>query len=63
MRGRGIIRCMMLILIFAISIPSWYGDEAIAAGKQLYVTNAGNNTLSIIDTTKNEIVMTVRVGV
>lgn len=34
-----------------------------AASKRLIVSNAGNNTLSIIDTAKNEVINTLRVGV
>ena len=34
-----------------------------ATSKRLIVSNAGNNTLSIIDTAKNEVINTLRVGV
>ena len=47
-------------VIFAALIFSGFSN---AAAKKLYVTNAGNNTISIIDTAKNEIVNTIRVGV
>ena len=39
------------------------GFSVSASAKLIYVTNAGNNTISIIDSTKNEIINTIRVGV
>ncbi len=37
--------------------------HAASADKCVYVTSASNNTLTIIDTTNNKVVMTLRVGV
>ena len=54
---------MLLVIIsvvvaFTISVSNVY-----AASKRVYVTNAGSGTVSIVDTSTNKVVNTIRVGV
>ena len=53
------------LVLLALTIPA-YGvgkDAAVAKGSRLYVSNAGNNTISVIDLTKKEVSATIRTGV
>ncbi len=47
----------LVILPFAV-----HGEEA-APAKRIYVSNPGNNTISVIDAATKEVVNTIRVGV
>ncbi|HDH50329.1 MAG TPA: hypothetical protein ENH04_02880, partial [Nitrospirae bacterium] len=38
-------------------------EAAKKSGERIYVTNAGNNTISVIDAAKKEVISTFRVGV
>jgi len=49
------------ILMFAVAVVIAHSADTYAA-KKIYVSNSGNNTVSVIDPAKNEIVNTFRVG-
>ena len=54
---------MKKLSVVIISVLLVFGLSVSTSAKLIYVTNAGNNTVSIIDTSKNEVVNTIRVGV
>jgi YVTN family beta-propeller protein len=52
-----------LSIISAVLIAAPFMSDSFAAAKKLYVTNSGNNTVSVIDTSTKEVINTFRVGV
>ncbi len=49
--------------IFEIDVgPKPFGVAITPDGKWVYVANSGNNTVSVIDTTANNVIDTVKVG-
>ena len=54
--------CLSAILISTVFMLGLV-NSATASPKRLLVTNAGNNTVSIIDIAKKEVINTIRVGV
>jgi YVTN family beta-propeller protein len=55
-------KLLALILVFSAATILINGKNAYAA-KRVYVANSGNNTVSVIDPEKKEIINTFRVGV
>ncbi|MCK5512258.1 MAG: hypothetical protein KAI96_05590, partial [Thermodesulfovibrionia bacterium] len=53
---------MKKFLLVIVSCAFIFAFSVTASAKLIYVTNPGNNTVSIIDSSKNEIVNTLRVG-
>ena len=54
---------ILLIAVSVFALLTLSEFNADAASKRVYVTNAGNGTVSIIDTSSNKVVNTIRVGV
>ena len=52
MKVKSLIFLVPLIFIFAIAAVPLHGADKNTQGKYIYVTNAGNNTVSVIDTAK-----------
>ena len=51
----------VVFFIAALITLSVFSSDSSA--ERLYVTNAGNNTVSVVDIAKSKVVMTLRVGV
>ena len=62
MRVKGLLfAALSIVLILPVS---GYGeDSSHSRGSRLYVSNAGNSTISVIDIPKKEVVATFRAGV
>jgi YVTN family beta-propeller protein len=56
------IRAFFVVTIAVVVLSLTFSLNALAA-KKLYVTNAGNNTVSVIDTASYKVINTIRVGV
>jgi hypothetical protein len=52
------LKYMVVFFIAALLILSVFNSDASA--ERLYITNAGNNTVSVVDTAKSKVLMTKR---